>query len=255
MAKSSKIAVSSDRLRSLCTAAERRLLDASERLSKIAHADAQILLKQVRETRDKWRDLLGKQSRAVKRSPKEVSEANVRSESKADLFHAAVQRIESHLKSLGSAVASVAKSVLKSPAARKPGLKRARVAGHRTARAGLRAELAGKAATLNRAIAKPAAKPVASKPVVLTSKPAAAVGSPGAVKTVGTSKATSKKRMQPPAKALAAAQAIRFDAAKQRTARTAAKNSRLKVEGLATRRASHTIAAGKRSQARRDKRR
>ena len=48
---------------------------------------------------------------------------------------------------------------------------------------------------------------------------------------------------------------IRFDAAKQRSARTAAKNSRLKMEGLATRRASHTIASGKRSQARRDKRR
>jgi hypothetical protein len=36
---------------------------------------------------------------------------------------------------------------------------------------------------------------------------------------------------------------------------TSAKKSRLKVGGLATRRGSHIMAAGKRSQARRDKRR
>ncbi|MFM8803427.1 MAG: hypothetical protein ACKOK8_05895 [Planctomycetia bacterium] len=48
---------------------------------------------------------------------------------------------------------------------------------------------------------------------------------------------------------------MRFDNAKQRSAATLAKKSRLKVGGLATRRGSHVMAAGKRAQARRDKRR
>ena len=254
---SSKIAVSADRMRSLCTAEERKLLDMSETssLSKAAHAEAQALLKRARTFRDKWRGLVGKQTRVVKRAPKAVAEANARSLGKSDLFDGAVKRIEAHLKTLSAAVAGAAKSAVKPIAALAKKPKHSRVAGHRKARAGLRAELASKVATLNRVIAKPAAKPVASKPVVPASKPAAVVASPAAVKTVAASKAASKKRKQPPAKAAATAQAIRFDAAKQRSARTAAKNTRLKVEGLATRRASHTIAAGKRSQARRDKRR
>lgn len=259
---SSKIALSAERVRSLCTAAERKLLDMSEQsgLSKAAHAEVQAWLSRAREARDKWRALVGKQSRAAKRSPRAVAEANARSHAKADLFDGAVKRFETHLKTLSAAVAGAARSAVKPIAAVAKKPKRTRVAGHRKARAGLRAELATKVATLNRAVAKPvsnpvASKPVASKPVASAPKPATAVASPAAVKAVATSKVPSKQRKLPPAKAAAAAQAIRFDAAKQRSARTAAKNSRLKMEGLATRRASHTIAAGKRSQARRDKRR
>jgi hypothetical protein len=83
----------------------------------------------------------------------------------------------------------------------------------------------------------------------VAAKPAAAAAAPVVVN------AASKKRKLPPAKAAAAAQAIRFDGAKQRSALTSAKKNRLKVGGLATRRGSHIMAAGKRSQARRDKRR
>jgi len=257
---SSKVAVSADQVRSLCTAAERELLDISESpgLSKAAHAEVQALLGRAREARDKWRAMVGKQSRAAKRAPRAVAEANARSHAKADLFDGAVKRFEAHLKTAPSTVTGAAKSAVKTLTGRAKTPKRGRIAGNRKARAGLRAELAGKVAALNSVVAKPAATPaskVASKvaaPVAAT-KEAAAAAAQAVVKANTTSKTASKKRKLAPAKA--AVQAIRFDATKQRSARTAAKNSRLKMEGLATRRASHTIAAGKRSQARRDKRR
>jgi hypothetical protein len=262
MAKSSRGSVSSvsaNRLRSLCTPAERKLLDISESpgLSKAAHTDVQALLTRARATRDKWRALVGKQARVVKRSPKAVAEANARSHAKADLFDGAVKRFEAHLKTAGSAATSAAQSAVKALTGRAKTPKRARVTGHRKARAGLRAELASKVATLNSVITKPAAKLVASKPAapVVAAKPAVAAAAPAAVKTVAASKTGSKKRKLPPAKAAAAAQVIRFDGTKQRSALTSAKKARLKVGGLSTRRGSHIMAAGKRSQARRDKRR
>lgn len=274
MAKSSRGSVSSvaalsaGRLRSLCTAAERKLLDTSESpgLSKAAHAEVQAWLGRARETRDKWRAMVGKQSRVAKRSPRAVAEANARSHAKAELFDGAVKRFEAHLKTAASAVTGAAKSAVKPIAALAKKPKHSRVAGHRKARAGLRAELTGKVAALNSLIAKPAAKLLGAKPAVsktvvskpaapaVAAKPAGAAAAPAVVKAVATSKAASKKRKLPPAKA-AAAQAIRFDGAKQRSALTSAKKARLKVGGLSTRRGSHIMAAGKRSQARRDKRR
>jgi hypothetical protein len=261
MAKSSRGSVSSvatlsaDRLRSLCTAAERELLDMSDSpgLSKAAHAEVQALLGRARETRDKWRAMVGKQSRAAKRAPRAVAEANARSHAKADLFDGAVKRFEARLKQATSATAGAVGSAVKPIAVLKKKPKQSRVAGHRKARAGLRAELAGKVAMLNSPIAKPAAKPVVSKPVA--AKPAGVAAAPVAAKAAAAPKTAQKKRKLPPAKAAAAAQAIRFDGAKQRSAVTSAKKSRLKVGGLATRRGSHIMAAGKRSQARRDKRR
>ena len=265
MAKSSRVSVSSGsgvslgKLRSFCTAAERKLLEMSESsgLSKAAHAEVHALLARARATRDKWRALVGQQTRVVKRSPKAVAEANARSHAKAELFDGAVKRFEAHLKTAASAVTSAAQSAVKSLTGRTKTPKRARVVGNRASRAGVRKELSRQLAALNPVAAKPAAakaKPVVSKPAVAQAAPVVAnvvATSKTASKTV--SKTASKKRKLAPAKA--AVQAVRFDVAKQRSARTAAKNSRLKMEGLATRRASHTIASGKRSQARRDKRR
>ncbi|MFM8702869.1 MAG: hypothetical protein ACKOHG_03210 [Planctomycetia bacterium] len=247
--------VSSDRVRSLCTPAERKLLDMSESktLSQAAPAEVQALLGRAREFRDKWRALVGKQSRAAKRAPRAVAEANARSHAKAELFDGAVKRFETQLKTLPAK--AVAPGAAKPTAVRAKPPKRSRVAGHRTARAGLRAELAAKVATLNPPAAKPAAKPVAAaaKKAAVAAKPSVAAAAPAAAKVVPVSKA--KQRKLPPAKAAAAAQAVRFDNAKQRSAATLAKKSRLKVGGLATRRGSHVMAAGKRAQARRDKRR
>jgi hypothetical protein len=265
MAKSSRVSVSSgsgvslSKLRSFCTAAERKLLDMSESsgLSKAAHAEVQALLVRARTTRDKWRGLVGQQTRVVKRSPKAVAEANARSHAKAELFDGAVKRFEAHLKTLASAVTGAAQSTVKSLTGRTKTPKRARVTGNRTSRAGLRKEMSRQVESLNRLAAKPAtakAKPVTpAARAVPVSKAAPVVAKAAAVPVNAKAAATSKKRKLAPAKA--AVQAVRFDVAKQRSARTSAKNSRLKMEGLATRRAGHTIASGKRSQARRDKRR
>ena len=265
MAKSSRVSVSSgsgmslSKLRSFCTAAERKLLDMSESsgLSKAAHAEVQALLVRARTTRDKWRGLVGHQTRVVKRSPKAVAEANARSHAKAELFDGAVKRFEAHLKTLASTVTGAVESAVKSLTGRTKTPKRARVTGNRASRAGLRKEFSRQVESLNRVAAKPAtakAKPVAAVArAVPVSKAAPVVAKAAAVPVAGKAAATSKKRKLAPAKA--AVQAVRFDVAKQRSARTSAKNSRLKMEGLATRRAGHTIASGKRSQARRDKRR
>ena len=269
MAKSSRVSVSSgsgmslSKLRSFCTAAERTLLDMSESsgLSKAAHADVQALLVRARTTRDKWRGLVGHQTRVVKRSPKAVAEANARSHAKAELFDGAVKRFEAHLKTFASTVTGAVESAVKSLTGRTKTPKRARVTGNRASRAGLRKEFSRQVESLNRVAAKPAtakAKPVAAVARAVPVSKAAPVVAPvvakaAAVPVAGKAAATSKKRKLAPAKA--AVQAVRFDVAKQRSARTSAKNSRLKMEGLATRRAGHTIASGKRSQARRDKRR
>jgi hypothetical protein len=269
MAKSSRVSVSSgsgtslNKLRSFCTAAERKLLDMSESsgLSKAAHAEVQALLVRARATRDKWRGLVGHQTRVVKRSPKAVAEANARSHAKAELFDGAVKRFEAHLKTLASTVTGAVESAVKSLTGRTKTPKRARVTGNRASRAGLRKEFSRQVESLNRVASKPAtakAKPVAAVARAVPVSKAAPVAAPvvakaAAVPVAGKAAATSKKRKLAPAKA--AVQAVRFDVAKQRSARTSAKNSRLKMEGLATRRAGHTIASGKRSQARRDKRR
>ncbi|MFN5755656.1 MAG: hypothetical protein ACK48M_02520, partial [Planctomycetia bacterium] len=102
-----------------------------------------------------------------------------------------------------------------------------------------------------KAAAKPAKKPVAKRAVA--KKPAvAAQVSAKPVKTI------SKKARQAAALATLAkspaAQAIRFDGAKQRSALTAAKAGRIKLQGLGAQRVSHVAARGKRAQARRDMR-
>jgi hypothetical protein len=232
----------------------------SSGLSKAAHAEVQAWLGRARESRDKWRAMVGKQSRAAKRAPRAVAEANARSHAKADLFEGAVKRFEAHLKTAASTVTGAATSAVKTLTGRAKTPKRGRIAGNRKARAGLRAELAAKVATLNSVVAKPAAKvasKVASKVAapVAAAKEAVAAATQAVVKATTSSKTASKKRKLPPAKAAAAAQAVRFDASKQRSALSSAKKARLKVGGLSTRRGSHIMAAGKRSQARRDKRR
>lgn len=260
-------------------------------LSKAVHADVQAILMRTRTFRDKWRALTGEQTRVVKRAPRAIAEANARTRAKADLFDAAVKRVEARLQALLPTAGEEKRNVSKPVSIRKTTPKRARLAGNRVARAGIRSELTRQVATLNKASAKRGVpKPVAAKPAASRVAAAAAAATKKAVpvtrmveakeeaKTVSKtamkpvskmaskmaskpvvasaarkSAARSKKRNRPPA--AAAAQAIRFDGGKQRSAITAAKNARLKVEGQTTRKGSHVIAAGKRSQARRDKRR
>ena len=112
------------------------------------------------------------------------------------------------------------------------------------------AELKGyvaEAVSAPKAAAKPAKKAVAKRSVAEKAKVSA--------KPV---KAISKKARQAASLATLAkspaTQAIRFDGAKQRSALTAAKAGRIKMQGLDTQRVSHIAARGKRAQARRDMR-
>jgi hypothetical protein len=108
-------------------------------------------------------------------------------------------------------------------------------------------EYVAEAVSAPKAAAKPAKKAVA--------KPAVAKKTKVSAKPV---KAISKKARQAASLTTLAkspaTQAIRFDGAKQRSALTAAKAGRIKMQGLDTQRVSHIAARGRRAQARRDMR-
>ena len=108
-------------------------------------------------------------------------------------------------------------------------------------------EYVAEAVSAPKAAAKPAKKAVA--------KPAVAKKAKVSAKPV---KAISKKARQAASLATLAkspaTQAIRFDGSKQRSALTAAKAGRIKMQGLDTQRVSHIAARGRRAQARRDMR-
>ena len=249
MASSSRPTSPITALRSLLTSAERGVLEATtgSALAKATQQEVQKLIKQTRDLRDKWRDLHESQNRSNKRT-KDRGAANARSREKHELFHGAVARLEARLAEFGGTVAATVKGV----AARATG-KAARQATHRSARAGLRAEMKQTAAALAKkpAALKPAAlKPAKSAPTPVV--PAAAVGrKKSAVRTlVKPAKVASGKKLA----AQGTGQLIGFDVAKQRKARAAATVARLKFDGQTTRRGGHMQARGQRSQARRDSR-
>ena len=254
--KSSSRVVAAKQRGDLFTPSERSLLDRSTAgaLAKAAPAEVKETLGRMRAARDKWRSLAAHQDRGVKRAPRGVSPANARSRDKAEVFAGAVKRLEAHVAEEGSAKTPPA------PGRKTP--KKRRVAAHRTSRAGLRAALGRAVATLNESVAKPAARAVRKAAAVVAPKAdsakahsvdaAEAAGVPGKQKPPAAAPSAGKARK--PAVPVPA-QAVRFDAAKQRSLRTAAKHSRISAGGLSTRRMSHVVASGKRAQARRDKRR
>jgi hypothetical protein len=251
-------------LRDLFTAAERKILDSSfgSALSSATHTQIDAAAKQARILRDKWRDLTAGQGRKTKRAAGPVTGANARSHEKADVFHEAVERLEKRLGELAAAVGGML-----------PGKST-------TARAKARdKKISGRAArrTAERPVAPAApARKIASPPVVAKvalppaprrgAKPAKAVIAPVAAPVVKPAKAAakgvrkaakpvatiSKKARVNRAALTPGAQAVAFDRAKQRSAVTAAKAGRLKLEGANTRRLGHTVARGKRQQAKRN---
>jgi hypothetical protein len=245
MAKSSSVP-GLDRIRELFTSAERAVLEATAGSTLLAASRKQIdsTLAQARSLRDKWRDLHAGQTRTTKRSAAAAPAANARSREKADMFTAAIERLQARLAELGL-VSAPAK-----PAAAKGVTKAARQAGHRTTRASVKGKLAAAAAEINstrapRPAAKPAARPVAAVVAAPTPTP--------------TAKPKKGKKQRPTAKAAAvlakgAGQQVRFDVTKQRSAKASATAARLKFDGKVTRRTGHTLAAGKRRQAARDQR-
>lgn len=249
MAKSSSVP-GLDRVRELFTSAERAVLEATAGSTLLTASRKQLekTLAQARSLRDKWRDLHAGQARTTKRAAAAGPAANARSREKADMFTAAIERLEARLAELGRGTAPA------KPVAGKSVTKAARQAGHRTTRASVKGKLAAAAAEINtarslRPAAKPAARPVAAV-VPAVAQPAAAAAS------LATSKKAGKKQ-RPTAKAAAVlakggGQPLRFDAVKQRSAKASATGH--KLAGKVTRRGGHTLAAGKRRQAARDQR-
>jgi hypothetical protein len=243
MAKSSSVP-GLDRVRELFTSAERAVLEATAggTLSAASRKQLEKTLAQARSLRDKWRDLHAGQARTTKRSAAAGPAANARSREKADMFTAAIERLEARLAEVGRGAAPA------KPATGKSVTKAARQAGHRTTRASVKGKLAAAAAEINSTRSpRPAAKPVA-RPV------AAVVPAVAAPACFGF---TAGKKQRPTAKAAAVlakggGQPLRFDAVKQRSAK--ASTTRHKLAGKVTRRGGHTLAAGKRRQAARDHR-
>jgi hypothetical protein len=253
MASSSRPTSPIAALRSLLTSAERGVLEATtgSALAKATQQEVQKLIKQTRELSDKWRGLHESQSRSNKRT-KDRGAANARSREKHELFRGAVARLEARLAEFGGTVAATVKGV----AARATG-KAARQATHRSARAGLRAEMTQTAAALAKkpAALKPALKPAALKPAKSAPTPVVPAAAVGRKKSAGRTlvkpaKVASGKKLA----AQGTGQLIGFDVAKQRKARAAATVARLKFDGQTTRRGGHMQARGQRSQARRDSR-
>ena len=247
MAKSSSVP-GLDRVRELFTSAERAVLEATAGSTLLAASRKQVekTLAQARSLRDKWRDLHAGQARTTKRSAAAGPAANARSREKADMFTAAIERLQARLAELGLGTAPA------KPVAGKSVTKAARQAGHRTTRASVKGKLAAAAAEINstrtpRPAAKPVARPVAA---VVPAVPPAAPAPAAKSKKAG-------KKQRPTAKAAAVlakggGQPLRFDAVKQRSAK--ASTTRHKLAGKVTRRGGHTLAAGKRRQAARDHR-
>jgi len=236
------------------TTAERKLLDGTlgRSLAEATQKQLQSTIVKARGLRDKWRDLFNRQMKSTKRTDRRGEPANSRSLDKAELFAAAVRRVEARLEELVEGVTAAVAG--RKPAGRSP--KSVRTAGHRAARASVRTSLA-KLTRSGPRPAKPAAQP---KPVPAPpAKPEPPATSPatGGPRRAGkpvTKPVTSKKARQAGKRkiAAAAAGAVGYDGRKQRSAKASATAARIKFDGLSTRRRGHTLVAGKRRQARRD---
>lgn len=251
MAKSSRVKSAArrsapGRKSGLLTASERKLLAASDSasLARLTAAERQALLVQTRTLRDKWRDLLTGQHRVQKRKATAADGANARTREKADLFDAALRRIEAHSAAAPAGQASSAK-----PAAAGKKTKKSRTAGHRQARAELKAEMAAHTRHLAAARKPAAAVSARAKPATA---PKAAPKAPVSRVTAPLVTAESKRSAWKQA-AKKAGQRVRFERTSQRAAHAAAKKARLTVSGRTTRLGGHVLASGKRSQARRDR--
>lgn len=163
--------------KAICTSVELQLV----RLSmprEVVKLDARQLaakLIRCREVRDKWRDLAKRQTRTTKvKTPQALGKANQRSADKARLFAETLARYESQWQAVRSD--SPKRASPKNPKIAKPAStpKRHRSAGHRAARATVRAKLSNETAERNALSTESNAKSPAKKKQSKTaiSKPA-----------------------------------------------------------------------------------
>jgi hypothetical protein len=244
--RGSKTAVrAGNRGESWLTAAERKLLDGTlgRGLAEASQKQLQATVARARTLRDKWRDLFARQMKAAKRTPQRGDQVNSRSLDKAELFAAAVRRVEARLVELIEGVPNAAASL--KPAAKKAAARKA--AGGTPTR---KKTTARRPATSKKKAAKK------RSPARAAAAGEAAAGNASSVRggTASGGEETSKKARQAGKRkvAAAAAGAVEFDRGKQRSARASATAARIKFDGLSTRRRGHTLVAGKRKQGRRD---
>lgn len=205
-----------------------------------------------RRLRDKWQDLATQQRRETQQAQKSrVTDKNARSGEKAALFAHVLKRYEEQLKQVEASGATGGVTLAK------PAKKKARTAGHRIKRAVVRDELkdvrselnaASKAKVKKKKAAKKAAAPTAAAPKKKAAKKKVAA------KKVAKKKVAKKAAKKKPAFGIGSLGLVSAEPARQLSAQTAAKKSRLKASGKTSRVQAHVQARGGRKQAKRDSR-
>ena len=240
----------------MCTKAELGVVlgsrpDAIEKLS------ADQLKKNVasaRRLRDKWRDLATEQRRDTQQAQKSrVTDKNARSGEKAALFAHVLKRYEEQLAKAQAGGSTGGKTLPKAPK------KKVRAAGHRLKRAVVRDELKDVRSELNAASKAKVKKKKAAKKKAAAAPAAAAPKKKVAKKKVAAKKEVKKKvakkaAKKKPAFGVGSLGLVTAEPARQLSAQTAAKKSRLKASGKTSRVQAHVQARGGRKQAKRDSR-
>lgn len=233
----------------MCTKAELGVVMGS-RPDAIEKLSADQLKKNVasaRRLRDKWRDLATEQRRETQQAQKaRVTDKNARSDEKAALFAHVLKRYEDQLKK-----AEAAGGGLTLP---KPAKKKVRVAGHRIKRAVVRDELKDVRRELNAASKAKVKKKAAKKKPAAAAAPKKKAATKKVAKKSPLKKKVAKKAAKKKTKfGVGSTGLVSVDPARQLSAVTAAKKSRLKSSEMTAMRA-HSLARGARKQAKRDSR-
>mgnify|MGYP001384068726 CR=1 FL=1 len=243
-------------VREILTGAERRLVISSgpKQITKLTADQLKSNIGKARKLRDKWRDVYQGQRRKVQQSRQSrVGDENERSRKKGDIFGEVAVRFEKQLKKVESSAGSDASR--KSAATKTP--KSARAKAHRQSRTQTREQLKEeKKAVARRRTVKKAVEEVKAKPARESEPPAperspkssSSAKVPIAVKGTRTKANVAKTTVKK-----TPVGSISAKLKKQRPAKAAAKNTRLKLSGIDTRVRGHVSARGKRNQARRDR--
>jgi hypothetical protein len=241
------MSVPAAKVKAVCTSSEAALVRASRgpALGQLNYANVKQHVAQARKLADKWEGLARGQSRERRRQSGS-SEVDANTRLKAEIFREALSAFEARLKALDKAAPS--------PAARSSSSKRSRSTEHRATRAAVRQDLTTAKKQRNEAAAKQKLKKLASVKKV-SSEPKAAALAPAEAVAKPTAKASKSRVLAKPVRVTGANLATSQVApAKQLRAATVAKQARVAASGKASRAIGHTIARGKRTQARRDAR-
>jgi hypothetical protein len=238
--KEHHMAIPAAKLKEILTSDEAALVKASRgpSLAKLSAAELKKHATLARKHYDKWLALGREQSRA-KGKKVGFGESAANTKLKTEAFGDALKAFESQLAQTGGVPAPK----------KKPLTKKKRNAGHRATRMEVRDEIKEFKLELKEPARKAAKKKAAKKaaPKKVAKKPAESAAPP-------TKKVKKAKKKTPPKTAPAGNPGLGFDKGKARSAKTAAKQSRLDRSGVTSRVRGHVSARGKRAQGRRDSR-